>query len=186
MPLGPGHAPLGALGYVVAAQEILTQLSAADLAVDRIYVASGSAATHTGLVWGLRACGSRIPVTGVCVRRPADRQRPRVAGKLDETGDLIGVDLRIAPDEVCLTDCTLAPGYGRMNDATREAIALAARHEGLILDPVYTGKVMAAMIAAIRAGEHGEAETLLFVHTGGQPALFGYGEQVLPAEEVRV
>ncbi|MDJ0896814.1 MAG: D-cysteine desulfhydrase family protein [Alphaproteobacteria bacterium] len=186
VPLGPGHPPLGALGYVVAAQELLAQLADAGQAVDRIYVASGSAATHTGLVWGLRASGSRIPVTGVCVRRPADRQQPRVAGKLVEISEMLGIDLSFEPEDVRLTDDTLAPGYGRLNEATREAFALAARCEGLILDPVYTAKVMAAMIAAIRAGEHGDDKTLLFVHTGGQPALFGYGEDVLPAEEACV
>ncbi len=184
VPLGPGHPPLGALGYVVAAQEILGQVAEAGQEVAHIYVASGSAATHTGLVWGLRALGSPIPVTGVCVRRSVDRQQPRVAGKLAEVGEMLGINLNFEPQDVRLTDDSLAPGYGRLNEATREAIALAARSEGLILDPVYTGKVMAAMIAAVRDAEHGDDETLLFVHTGGQPALFAYGEDALPAAEM--
>lgn len=177
--LSPGHPPVGAVGYVDAARELLAQLDARGERVDRIYVGSGSAATHTGLLWGLRAFGSAIPVTGVCVRRPATQQGPRVRANLDRLSALLEHDPGFTEDDVVVTDVSLGPGYGRVTDPIREAIALAGSKEGLFVDPVYTGKVLAGMIAELREGIVGTGETALFIHTGGQPALFAYGETVL-------
>lgn len=171
--LGPGHPPLGALGYVDAARETAAQLAALDLRVDEIVCPSGSAATHAGLLAGLHALGSATRLTGICVRRPAALQAPRVAMRAAETAELLGLDPPPAAD-VHLLDDTLAPGYGRLNPATMEALALAAATEGLILDPVYTAKAMAGLIAGIRRGDIARNSTVLFVHTGGQPALFAY------------
>lgn len=178
--LSPSHPPVGAVGYVDAARELLGQLEARGETVERIYVGSGSAATHTGLLWGLRAFGSRIPVTGVCVRRSADQQGPRVRGNLDRLSALLGHDPGFSDDDVVVTDVSLGPGYGRVTDTIREAIGLAGSKEGLFCDPVYTGKVLAGMIAELRDGAMGPGETALFWHTGGQPSLFAYGESVLP------
>lgn len=172
IPLAPGHAPLGALGYVVAAKEILNQIGERNLVVDRIFVASGSGATHSGLLFGLRALGSSIPVTGVCVRRNADLQVDRIRQSCDGIAKLLQVDNCVNDDDIVLTDEFLAPGYGQINDATAEALRLSARQEGLILDPVYTGKAMAGMIDGARSSD--EQSTYLFVHTGGTPAVFAY------------
>ncbi len=180
--LSPNHPPLGAVGYVDAARELLDQLAESGTTVDRIFVGSGSAATHTGLLWGLRAGGSDIPVTGVCVRRPAAQQGPRVRANLDRMSDLLGFDPGFSDDDVEVTDVSLGPGYGRLTDEVREAIHLAGTCEGLFVDPVYTGKVLAGMIAVLRDGAMGADETALFIHTGGQPALFAYGEAVLAAD----
>jgi len=177
--LSPTHPPVGAVGYVDAARELLDQLEARGDTVDRIYVGSGSAATHTGLLWGLRAFGSSIPVTGVCVRRPAAQQGPRVRGNLDKMSALLEYEPAFSDDDVVVTDISLGPGYGRVTDPIREAIALAGSKEGLFCDPVYTGKVLAGMIAELRAGVMRAGETALFIHTGGQPSLFAYGESVL-------
>jgi D-cysteine desulfhydrase/L-cysteate sulfo-lyase len=172
IPLAPGHPPLGALGYVVAAKELLNQLAERNLGIDEIFVASGSGATHGGLLFGLRALGSKIPVTGVCVRRAARQQVERIRMTCDGIASLLGTGPVVGDDDIRLTDAFLAPGYGRLNAATSEAILLGARREGLILDPVYSGKAMAGCIDRARAAPDDAA--FLFVHTGGTPAIFAY------------
>ncbi len=171
--LGPGHKPLGALGYVVAAREILAQMTDGDLAFDEIVVASGSGNTHAGLLFGLRALGCPVRVTGVCVRRRAEAQAERIRSRCREVAALLGIEPAVDDADIHLIDDFLAPGYGRLNDPAVRAIGMAARLEGLILDPVYTGKTMAGFIR--RAGEIGRGRSLLFIHTGGAPALFAYG-----------
>ena len=170
--LGPGHPPLGALGYVVAAREIVEQIDQSGVNYDEIVVPSGSGATHAGLLYGLRALGCSIPVKGICVRRPRDQQRPRIASRCEEIADLLGMDNPVDGSDIVIEDGFLAPGYGRMNAAVLEAIELAARHEGIILDPVYSGRTMAGLVNVARRAT-GE-QNLLFLHTGGQPAVFGY------------
>lgn len=172
IPLAPGHPPLGALGYVVASLELLTQIAAADIKVDRILVGSGSGATHAGLLFGLRAFGSKINVVGVCVRRNAELQFDRIKSSCEQIATLIGAKNVVDNKDILLTDRFLAPGYGVPSDAVLDAIVLAARTEGLIVDPVYTGKVLAATIdASISANRD---TSLLFIHTGGTPAVFAY------------
>ena len=176
----PGHPPLGGLGYVLAAGEIAEQARALDMRFDAVVCASGSALTHAGLLTGLRALGDRAPVLGICVRRDAASQTARVA---EVASALAATIARPAPfDEsgVEVSDAVLAPGYGRLNDAVREALALAARHEGLLLDPVYTARAMAGLIDHVRTGRIAAGSRVLFVHTGGQPALFAYGESLGP------
>lgn len=174
IPLSPGHPPLGALGYVVAAKEILDQLNISGLKIDEIVVASGSTATHAGLLYGLRALGSQLPVLGICVRRNAEQQAPRVRTRCKDISELLGTDNYVSSEDVIVTDVSLAPGYGQVNEATIEALKLAAGKEGLILDPVYTGKVMAGLIHGIRSGAYQTSDNVLFMHTGGQPSLFAY------------
>ena len=176
IPLAPGHPPLGALGYVVAASELLDQLREQSLSVDRIFVASGSGATHGGLLFGLRALGSDIPVTGSCVRRDAELQRERIHETCNGIAMLLEIDSPLSDADIELTDAFLAPGYGELNKPTSEAIVLGARTEGLIIDPVYTGKALAAMIDYARQAS--ESPTALFVHTGGTPAIFAYQEKI--------
>lgn len=181
VPLAPGHKPLGALGYVDAAREILGQLSEQSLRMDEIVVASGSGATHAGLLFGLRALGSAIPVTGVCVRRAATTQHNRILTRCGEIAELLGVAPAVTAADVVTRDDWLAPGYGQLNEPTVSAIDLAARCEALILDPVYTGKVMAATIG--RAKETGPDHNIMFVHTGGNPASFAYSGPLIEALE---
>ncbi len=178
IPLAPGHAPLGALGYVIAARELLEQADAAGITFDEIVVPSGSGHTHGGLLFGLRALGCAARVTGVCVRRAAGPQGERIAARCREIAELLHMDPVVSDDDIILTDDFLAPGYGRLNDGARDAIATAARSEALILDPVYSAKAMAGFLTRARAAEAGQ--TLLFLHTGGTPALFAYGADMLP------
>ena len=137
-------------------------------------VASGSALTHSGLLVGLRALGLEVPVHGICVRRAAALQHPRVLRRAREVAALIGRDGLVDEADVRVTDAVLAPGYGKLNDATWDAITRAAHLEALLLDPVYTGKTMAGLIHLRAHGELADGARVLFMHTGGQPALFGY------------
>ena len=170
--LSPGHPPLGALGYVAAAREIVEQMAARDLSFDEIVVASGSGHTHAGLLVGLRALGRRLRVTGVCVRRDAAAQAQRVRERCQEIAALLQIEPPVEESDIRIVDDVLAPGYGELNPPTLRAIERAARAEALILDPVYTGKVMAGFLA--RAEAAAPEASLLFIHTGGAPALFAY------------
>lgn len=178
VPLAGSHTPIGALGYVDCAEELLAQINEKQLEIDLIVTASGSGTTHTGLVAGLRALGSDIPVYGICVRRDKDAQFDRVFSKSKRVAEMIGWHGEITEEDISLTDATLAPGYGRLNSAVKEAIDLAAKVEGLLVDPVYTGKALAGLIHLIRSGEVASKKRILFIHTGGTPALFGYPELV--------
>jgi D-cysteine desulfhydrase/L-cysteate sulfo-lyase len=171
--LAPGHAPLGALGYVLAAQEILDQIEAAGLDLDEIVVASGSGHTHAGLLFGLKALGSNTRLTGICVRRDAVAQRERISNHCVEISDLLEVDSPVNDSDINLIDDFLSPGYGRINPPALEAIELAAQLEGLIVDPTYTAKSMAGFIHRARHAGGTGAARMLFIHTGGQPAIFG-------------
>ncbi len=179
IPLGPGHAPLGALAYVLAAQELLDQIESEKLSIDEVVVPSGSGHTHGGLLFGLRALDSEIQVTGICVRRRATPQRDRIRARCKEIGELLGVESQVTEDDIRLCDQFLAPGYGRLNEATVDALRTAAHTEGLILDPVYSGRTMAGFIH--RARDTGGERALLFLHTGGTPGLFAYGPELTSA-----
>ncbi len=170
--LAAGHPPLGALGYIECARETLAQIAEAGVTVDHFAVPSGSGATHAGFLYGLRALGDATPVTGVCVRRSAALQKPRIEARTGEIAALLGAANPVRPEDVVVNDRFLAPGYGRLNAPTARAIRLGARTEALILDPVYSGKCMAGALAL--AGTMRADETVVFLHTGGTPAIFAY------------
>ena len=172
IPLAPGHAPLGALGYVVAAQEILNQATQAAIDFDEVVVASGSGHTHAGLLFGLKALGSNAMVTGICVRRGATAQRPRIMDHCHDIAQLLDIDCPVQDSDIVVDDRFLAPGYGQLNDEMLRAMERAAREEGLILDPTYTAKAFAGFLDRAGSESASNERRLLFVHTGGQPALF--------------
>jgi L-cysteate sulfo-lyase len=174
IPLGLDNKPLGALGYVNAAGEILDQ----GPEFDAIVVASGSGATHSGLLAGLRAYGSDVPVFGICVRRDAGQQKARMItlmGKI--AGMLPGTD-RVDDSEVLVWDGALSPGYGQVGPQTVAAMSMMAQFEGLFLDPVYTAKTFAGVLGLLSEGKIKPGARVLFVHTGGQPALFAYQPEI--------
>lgn len=173
--LGEGHRPLGALGYVGAAREILAQAEERGVGFDAAVVASGSGATHAGLLVGFAAAGRNdIAVHGICVRREATAQEARVASLVRATCDELDAASLAEETRVVVHDDWLAPGYGRPSDATLAAIRAAARHEGLLLDPVYSGKTFAGVLGLVGRGAFAAGARVLFVHTGGAPALFAY------------
>ncbi|MDH3670508.1 MAG: D-cysteine desulfhydrase family protein [Gammaproteobacteria bacterium] len=178
--LSQEHPPIGALGYVDAAREILEQTAQTGTKIDLIVIPSGSALTHVGTLVGLRLLGSALPVLGICVRRDQKQQTERVLRRANETAELLGKSGIIKPDDVWVSDRVLAPGYGQVNEQTTEAILLAARSEGLLLDPVYSGKTLAGLISLTRDDIIQPHWNVLFVHTGGTPALFGYQSLLAP------
>jgi 1-aminocyclopropane-1-carboxylate deaminase/D-cysteine desulfhydrase-like pyridoxal-dependent ACC family enzyme len=174
IPLGLDNPPLGALGYILAAREIVEQRSDFDCAV----VASGSALTHAGFLCGLRALRHSAPVHGACVRRAASLQRDRVTTVSTKLANLLGSAPLIVSDDILTWDMALAPGYGRLGPMAREAIELMAQYEGLFVDPVYTAKSLAVLVALTRDGTIPKGARVLFVHTGGLPTLFAYESEL--------
>ena len=178
--LGVAHPPLGGLGYVVAACEIAEQARERGIEFDALVCASGSALTHAGVLVGMRALGLPVPVLGICVRREASRQRVRVAKRAAEIASMIGRSEAFDAGDIEVSDAVLAPGYGRLNPAVGEAMSMAAQQEALFLDPVYTGRVMAGLIAHVRSGRIAPGSRVLFLHTGGVAALFAYAAKLEP------
>jgi len=176
IPLSDGHIPYGALGYVKCAEELLLQFKQRSLTIDGIVLATGSAATQSGLLVGLRALNSSIPVYGFCVRRDQETQSVRVFDKSVQVAEMINSPGIIKPKDVWVDDRMLHPGYGQLNDEVIAAIRLTAESEGLLLDPTYTAKSMAGLIYLIRSKQFNQQQNLVFLHTGGAPALFGYPE----------
>jgi D-cysteine desulfhydrase family pyridoxal phosphate-dependent enzyme len=177
IPLGLGNKPLGAMGYMRAAEEIVQF----GMQFNRIFVASGSGLTHAGLLCGLRLLGDQTAVTGSCVRRPADAQHARIATVIADLQKLLEQNSGVSEQDINIWDGALAPGYGQVGPKAAEAIRMVARMEGLFLDPVYTSKVFAAIPAQIENGDLRKGSRVLFVHTGGLPALFAYEESILAA-----
>jgi D-cysteine desulfhydrase/L-cysteate sulfo-lyase len=170
IPLGADNPPLGSLGYVRCARELLDQCGD----VDHVVVPSGSGQTHAGLLFGLRAHGWNGPVSGICVRRAAPLQTARIAGHCEKIAALLDRPNPVRPEDIQLHDDVLAPGYGIINDAVAAAIRDCARLDGLLVEPVYTGRAMAGLFALVRDGRLPKGKKTVFLHTGGLPALFGY------------
>jgi L-cysteate sulfo-lyase len=170
---GGGSNPVGALGYVDCALELAAQANDEGLVIDRIVTATGSAGTQAGLVAGLAVSGADIPVLGIGVRAPKEKQEENVFNLAVETAALLGHRERVSR-EMVVADCDyVGAGYGLIDQGVADALALAARTEGLLLDPVYTGKAMKGLIALAKEGAF-EGQTVVFLHTGGAQGLFGY------------
>ncbi len=175
IPGGASNA-IGATGYVACAQELLQQLLWMKLNIDHIIVPSGSAGTHAGMVAGLQGSNAHIPVTGINVSRPKDIQEEIVYELASLTAERIGVSQGIPRDSVTCFDDFVGPGYSRPTDGMVEAVKLLASTEAILLDPVYSGKTMAGCIDLVRKGYFDGCENILFLHTGGSPALYAYLE----------
>jgi D-cysteine desulfhydrase family pyridoxal phosphate-dependent enzyme len=170
---------IGAVGYVAAAEELAAQLEAQRLRVDRIVFASSSFGTQAGLCLGVKALGLGAQIAGVAIDAPRAEVQAQVAALAGRTARRLGLDVAIDPGAVIAFDGYLGGGYAVLGDAEREAIALVARQEGLLLDPVYTGRAMAGLVDLVRKKAFGAGETILFWHTGGTPALHAYAEGLL-------
>ena len=176
---GGGSNAIGALGYASCAQEIGAQSQELEIDFDYLVVASGSAGTHAGLLAGLQAMGSDLPVLGISVRHPQAKQIAAVHALAEKTLALLnGAALPI--DKVMVDDGYVGPGYGVAAESTLEAIRMAARSEAILLDPVYSAKAMAGLIGLVRSGFFAADAKVLFLHTGGSAALFAY-EEILRA-----
>ncbi|WP_413616285.1 D-cysteine desulfhydrase [Halomonas cupida] len=173
---GGGSNEIGALGYVNAALEILTQANDLGLQIDHLIHATGSAGTQAGLVTGLAACNAGIPVLGIGVRAPKEKQEANVFALAQKTEAKLGLPETVAREGVVANCDYVGDGYGIPTDSMVEAVTLLARHEGILLDPVYSGKGMAGLIDLIRKGYFKKEQNVVFLHTGGSVALFGYPE----------
>ncbi len=171
--VGGGSTPLGALGYAACAAEIMAQSFELGAGFDRIIVASGSAGTHAGLLAGLAALHAQIPVTGINVRRARAEQEGNVHRLAVATAALLGTPAPAREAIVCL-DQWVGPGYSLPTPEMVEAVRLLASAEGILLDPVYSGKAMAGLIGLVRSGEIIAGERVIFLHTGGSAALHAY------------
>ncbi len=176
---GGGSTPVGATGYVACAEEILTQAFEKGLSIDRVVCASGSAGTHAGLVTGFYGNNSNIPVIGINVSRTKDVQEELVYDLVKRTAAYVGIASKIPREAVVCFDEYVGPGYSLPTPEMIEAVRMLARLEGILMDPVYTGKAMAGLIDLIRKGHINKEEHVLFVHTGGSPALYVYINDIL-------
>lgn len=175
---GGGSNPTGALGYTSCALEIIEQEKQSDISFDWLVMATGSTGTQAGLVAGFHASGRDLPVMGVSVRQPHDRQVAAVHKLTSSTLEKLGAP-KISTDKIIVDDGYVGEGYGIPAQSTLEAITMLARMEGILLDPVYSAKGMAGLIGLTRSGFFKPTDNVLFLHTGGATALFAYEQALL-------
>jgi len=173
---GGGSNPIGALGYVNCAAEMVEQAALMGLKIDAIVHATGSSGTQAGLVAGLAALESNIHLLGIGVRAPQEKQEAMVYDLACRTIDFLGMGGQIERSAVHANCSYVGDGYGLPTNGMREAIKMLARLEGLLFDPVYSGKGLDGLIDLIRKEHFAEMDNIVFLHTGGSAALFGYPE----------
>jgi L-cysteate sulfo-lyase len=171
---GGGSNPTGALGYVTCAMELIVQANDIGLKIDHIVHATGSAGTQAGLVAGLCGMRSGVPLLGIGVRAPREKQEENVFKLATATCDKIGIAGAVKREDVVANCDYVGKGYGFPGPDTIDAIRLLARTEAILLDPVYTGKGMAGLIDLINRGRFKKGQAIVFLHTGGSVGLFGY------------
>jgi L-cysteate sulfo-lyase len=171
---GGGSNPTGALGYVNCAFELVGQANDRGLVIDHIVTATGSAGTQAGLIVGLKAINARIPLLGFGVRAPRPKQEENVYNLAVATAEKLGCPGVVRREDVVADTDYVGAGYGIPRADTIEAIRMFAELDGILLDPVYSGKGAAGLIDYARKGRFKKGERIVFLHTGGAAALFGY------------
>ncbi|MBI1172522.1 D-cysteine desulfhydrase [bacterium] len=171
---GGGSNATGALGYVNCAFELVSQANDRALVIDHLVTATGSAGTQAGLITGLKAINAGIPLLGIGVRAPKEKQEENVFKLAQLTAAKLGCPDVVARGDVVADSSYVGPGYGIPRADTIEAIRMFAELEGILLDPVYSGKGAAGLIDYCRKGRFKKGERVVFLHTGGSAALFGY------------
>ncbi len=181
-----GSNGVGAAGYVVAMAELVGQLNTTGTRVDRVIVASSSGGTQAGLVLGKKIARYGGEIIGISIdkgERAPEPYEEDMSAIANATALRLGLDSRCTPADFHVRYDFLGSGYGVVGPLEREAIAVTAAREGILLDPVYTGRAMGALLAMVRGGEFRSEEQILFWHTGGAPALFAYGADILPGKK---
>ncbi|WP_394155183.1 D-cysteine desulfhydrase [Loktanella salsilacus] len=171
---GGGSNATGALGYVNCAFELVGQANDRSMVIDHIITATGSAGTQAGLITGLKAINAQIPLLGIGVRAPKDKQEENVFALAQKTAEKLGCPGVVSRQDVVADSSYVGAGYGIPREDTLEAIRMFAQLEGILLDPVYSGKGAAGFIDYCRKGKFKKGERVVFLHTGGSTALFGY------------
>jgi L-cysteate sulfo-lyase len=172
------HTPIGTTGWVNAADEIWQQLQAQNIDAHYLVVTNGSTGTQTGLEVGVKYLKLPLKVIGISIFNKAANAINEVVNMANETAKFLNLDLTFAPDEITVYDDYIGEGYGISTDGCIQAIRLVAQTEGIFLDPVYTGKAMAGFIDLIHKGKFTAKDTVVFIHSGGIPALFAYGKEI--------
>jgi len=178
IPVG-GSSAVGALGYVFGTRELVEQLRANNESPTRLYYASGSRGTQAGLELGWRLFSPSYTLHGIAVSAGEEEKRVRAARAATEAAVLLGADVTVDPGELSTNQDFYGEGYGIPTPGGLEAIKLLAECDGVLLDPVYTSKAMAGLIAHVRASAIDPGETIVFLHTGGTPALFAHAETLV-------
>ena len=173
IPGGASNA-IGATGYAVCAEETMAQLNEMRLNIDHIVVPSGSAGTHAGMVVGMTGVNGNIPISGMNVSRTKEVQEEIVHKLAVETAERLAVRGGIERDSILCYGDYVGPGYSLPTDSMVEAVKLFAKTEAILLDPVYSGKAAAGLIDQVRKGTFAKGSNVLFLHTGGAPALYAY------------
>jgi D-cysteine desulfhydrase len=173
---GGGSNPIGATGYVACAEEILAQAFDQGINFDYVVTTSGSSGTHAGLVVGFYGNNSNIPVIGINISRRKEPQEKLVYSLVERTAAHVGVTGTIPREAVQCFEEYVGPGYSLPTPEMVKAVKLVAHTEGILLDPVYTGKAMAGMLDLVQKGFFKKDQNILFVHTGGSPALYHYAD----------
>ena len=176
---GGGSNAIGGLGYVACAQELQQQFFDQGVQIDKIVVGSGSSGTHGGLLAGFLGNHIHIPLIGIGVSRDPADQNPLVLKEAQAVCDLLGLGITVPPEAVVSHGNWWRPKYSVPNAAMVEAVQMLARTEAILLDPVYTGKIMAGLIGLARQGHFKPDENVLFIHTGGATSLHAYEAEVL-------
>lgn len=171
---GGGSNPTGALGYVNCAFELVSQANDRALVIDHLVTATGSAGTQAGLITGLKAINAGIPLLGIGVRAPKEKQEENVFNLALKTAEKLGCPNVVTRGDVVADTSYVGSGYGIPREDTLEAIRMFAQLEAILLDPVYSGKGAAGLIDYCRKGNFKKGERVVFLHTGGSAALFGY------------
>ena len=176
----PGGAsnPIGALGYANCALELVGQANDSGLAIDHLVTATGSAGTQAGLIVGLKAMHSGIPLLGIGVGAPKDEQEQKVYDLAVETAEYIGAPGVVEREDVIANCDYVGEAYGVPTKAMNYAVLTLARLEGLLFDPVYSGKALAGLFDLVQNGYFEGADNIVFLHTGGSAALFAYANQL--------
>lgn len=174
-----GATPLGAFGYLKGFVELLEQASYLQHSVDRIVLAVGSGGTFAGLLLGKYLTRSPIKITGISVSRTVEEIRSRVTSFVAKAAELLGQEVLLPPEEVDVYDNYIGPGYGIPSDDSIVAIKKALLKEGFLLDPIYTGKAFAGLCGLVKRGVVGHDESVVFLHTGGSPAIFSFSHREL-------
>jgi len=176
----PGGASdhIGALGYVNCALELVNQANATGLVIDHLVTATGSAGTQAGLVVGLKAMHANVPLLGIGVGAPQAAQEQKVFDLACRTADYIGAPGIVQREDVVANCDYIGAGYGIPTPAMNDAVMLLARLEGLLFDPVYSGKALSGLIDLVKRGHFDADDNIVFLHTGGSVGLFAYGSQL--------
>ncbi|MES2413381.1 MAG: D-cysteine desulfhydrase [Pseudomonadota bacterium] len=181
---GGGSNAIGGLGYVACAQELQQQFFEQAVQIDKVVVGSGSSGTHGGLLAGFMGNRINIPIMGIGVSRDPVDQDPLVHKEAQAVSDLLGLNMAVPREMVVSHGDWWRPKYSVPNEAMVEAVQMLARTEAILLDPVYTGKIMAGLIGLARKGHFAKKENVLFIHTGGAPSLHAYEAEVLGLKDL--